>query len=242
MHRLCLTLLAALGGCAAAPAADDSRVLVYTNANGFVHASIPVGVAALRDLGEEHGFAVDATDDSLAFTPGRLAAYDAVVFLSTSGDVLGPAEEAAFQAYVEGGGGYVGVHAASDTEYHWPWYGRLVGAYFEQHPPVQPAAVEVVDPGHPATAGLPARWEREDEWYSFRDRPAGVDVLLRLDGASYEGGTMGDDHPIAWAHAVGRGRALYTAMGHTSGSYADPLFRGHLAGAVCWAARARCAR
>ncbi len=99
-----------------------------------------------------------------------------------------------------------------------------------------------IDPDHPATAGLPPEWEREDEWYSFNAHPQNVDVILRLDDASYEGGTMGDDHPIAWAHSVGQGRSIYTGTGHTSESYTDPLFRGHLAGAVCWAARIDCVR
>lgn len=217
-------------------------VWVYTNANGYVHASIPDGVAALRELGDAHGFAVRATDDSLAFTPDGLAAAAAVVFLSTTGDVLGPAGEAALQAYVEGGGGWVGVHAAADTEYDWPWYGRLVGAYFASHPAIQEAALDRVSVLHPATRGVPARWVRTDEWYSFRALPVGVDVLLRIDESTYEGGGMGLDHPVAWAHAVGQGRAVYTALGHTSGSYAEPAFRAHLAGAVCWAARLPCAR
>ena len=238
-----LTALALLlGGCATTALPDTARVLVYTNANGYVHASIPDGVAALTELGTSYGFTVEATDDSLAFTPERLATYAAVVFLSTSGDVLGPAQEAAFEAYVEGGGGYVGVHAASDTEYEWSGYGQIVGAYFDNHPAIQEASLDVVDADHPATRDLPARWTRTDEWYSFRAAPTGVDVLLRLDESTYEGGTMGDDHPIAWTHAVGDGRAVYTALGHTAESYAEAAFRAHLAGAVCWAAALSCGR
>ena len=193
-----------------------------------------------RQIGAANGFAVDVTDDSLTFTPERLATYDAVVFLSTSGDVLGPDEEAAFQRYVEGGGGYVGVHAASDTEYDWPWYGRLAGAYFARHPDIQEAAVIVENDGHPATRPLPNPWTWTDEWYEFRARPTGVDVLLRVDESTYEGGEMGADHPLAWTHTVGRGRAIYTALGHRAEGYADPTFRDHLAGAICWAARLAC--
>ncbi|WP_420455983.1 ThuA domain-containing protein [Rubrivirga sp.] len=234
--------MAVLAGCAGGSPGATPRVLVYTNANGYVHASIPVGAAALGEIGERNGFAVDVTDDSLAFTPERLATYAAVVFLSTTGDVLSSAQEAAFEDYVEGGGGFVGVHAAADTEVDWPWYGRAVGAYFDNHPPTQQAAIDVVTADHPATRALPARWTRTDEWYSFREAPTGVTVLLRLDESSYDGGTMGADHPIAWAHAVGDGRALYTALGHTAESYAEPAFRGHLGGAVCWAGRLPCAR
>lgn len=242
MRFVAALLAVALGACAStAPSEDGPRVLVYTNANGWVHASIPVGVEALREIGAERGFAVDATDDSLAFTDERLAGYDAVVFLNTTGDVLGRGGEAALWAFVEGGGGFVGVHAAADTEYDWPWYRTLVGAHFESHPPTQPGTVVVDDPDHPATRGLPARWDRTDEWYAFDAPPTGVRVLLRLDTSTVEGETMGDDHPIAWAHTVGRGRSIYTAMGHTGESYAEPLFRGHLGGAVCWAAQGACA-
>lgn len=243
MHRLALCA-ALLAGCAGSgPEAGDgaARVLVYTNANGWVHQSIPAGVEALAEIGEGRGFEVVATDDSLAFRPDDLAEFAAVVFLSTSGDVLGPEQEAAFEAYVEGGGGYVGVHSASDTEYDWPWYGRLVGAYFESHPPVQEATLTVAEADHPATRALPETWVRTDEWYDFRSAPEGVTVLLRLDEATYEGGTMGADHPAAWAHPVGEGRAVYTALGHTTESYAEAAFRDHLGGAVCWAARLPCA-
>lgn len=215
-------------------------MLAFTKTAGFRHASIADGVAALREVGAARGFDVDATEDSLAFTADGLAPYAAVVFLNTTGDVLGPGGEAALRAYVEGGGGWVGVHAAADTEYDWPWFGRLVGARFESHPAVQEAALTVADADHPATRALPARWVRADEWYNFRSRPEGVRVLLRLDESTYEGGTMGPEHPAAWAHEVGAGRSVYTALGHTAETYAEPLFRAHLGGAVCWAARLDC--
>ena len=243
MRRLALAALVALSGCAStAPEPTAApRVLVFTKTAGYRHASIPDGVAALRALGAERGFAVEASEDSLAFTPERLSRYAAVVFLNTTGDVLGRGGEAAFEAYVEGGGGFVGVHAAADTEYDWPWYGRLVGAYFESHPAVQEAALAVADPDHPATRGLPEPWVRADEWYDYRAAPRDVRVLLRLDESTYEGGAMGGDHPIAWSHAVGEGRAVYTGLGHTSESYAETRFLDHLGGAVCWAARLPCA-
>ena len=240
VHRalaaLGLAVLAA--GCAGGRGEADRpfRVLVFSKTNGYRHASIPDGVAALREVGAAGGFTVDATEDSLRFRPDVLARYRVVVFLSTSGDVLGTEGEAAFQAFVRAGGGFVGVHAASTTEYEWPWYGGLVGARFADHPPFQPGTVVVTDAGHPATRGLPARWSRADEWYNFRARPAGVRVLLRADEATYDGGTMGADHPLAWAHVYDGGRAFYTALGHAPDAYADPAFRRHLAGAVRWAA------
>ncbi|MEM6782948.1 MAG: ThuA domain-containing protein [Bacteroidota bacterium] len=222
-----------------APPSDGAevfRVLVFSKTEGYRHASIADGIAALRDLGTAHGFAVDATEDASAFRDTTLATYAVVVFLSTTGEVLDAAAEAALQGFVQGGGGFVGIHAASDTEYDWPWYGALLGAYFDSHPEEQTATVVVPDTAHPSTADLPERWERFDEWYNFQAPPEGVRVLARLDASTYDGGTMGDDHPIAWCHEFDGGRAWYTAGGHTAESYAEPLFRAHLLGGIRWAA------
>ena len=247
MLRLALAL--ALAGCSSGPSAVDplqpgpDAVLVFTRTEGFRHASIEAGVAALRELASDRGLSVEHTEDPAAFSPARLDSFRAVVFLNTTGDVLDPEGEAALRAFVEGGGGWLGVHSASDTEYDWPWYGALVGAYFESHPEIQEAAVRVADADHPATHDLPATWVRTDEWYNFRALPSPtVRILLRLDESTYDGGTMGDDHPVAWAHAVGDGRAVYTALGHTAESYAEPLVLAHLDGALCWAARLTCDR
>jgi type 1 glutamine amidotransferase len=211
-------------------------VLVFTRTAGFRHDSIPAGVRALRELGAGNGFTVTDTAEATAFTAGNLDRYAAVVFLNTTGDVLDAAQQAAFEAYVRGGGGYVGVHAAADTEYGWPFYAELVGAYFARHPRVQRADVRVVDPGHPATAHLPATWTRTDEWYDYRAPPRGARVLATLDESSYAGGGMGADHPHAWCRAYAGGRSFYTGGGHTAQAYAEPLFRDHLLGAVRYAA------
>ncbi len=235
-----LCLLAACGGPAAAPVPSASpsqplvRVLVFSRTTGFRHDSIPAGIAAIRNLG---GFSVDATEDPGAFQPENLRRYRVVVFLNTTGDVLDPAQQQAFEGYVRGGGGYVGVHAAADTEYDWPFYGELVGAWFRSHPAVQPARIVVEDHRHPSTAHLGATWSRADEWYNFRINPRPhVHVLLRLDESTYQGGSMGADHPIAWCHPVGAGRAFYTGLGHTVESYAEPAYRAHLLGAIRYAA------
>jgi hypothetical protein len=215
---------------------DALSVLVFSKTNGYRHASIPDGRAALRDLADEHGWQMTATEDSTVFRPDRLASFDVVVFLNTSGDVLGPKEQGVFRTFVEEGGGFVGVHAASDTEFDWPWYGRLVGAYFDGHPSVQEATVRV-EARTPSTRMLPASWTRRDEWYDFRSNPRdAVQVLLAVDESTYKGGKMGDDHPIAWRHSVGDGRSWYTAGGHTKSSYRSPLFRQHLLGGLRWAA------
>ncbi|MDT7847811.1 ThuA domain-containing protein [Streptomyces justiciae] len=232
---------AVLLGCVSGPAAsqggdDGKRVLVFSKTAGFRHDSIPEGIAAVRQLGEINGFTVDATEDAGAFTSGNLRRYDAVVFLSTTGDVLDAAQQTAFEGYIRHGGGYVGIHAAADTEYDWAFYGGLAGAYFQSHPAIQPATVTVEDRAHPATAGLARTWNRTDEWYNYRSNPREkAHVLASLDESSYTGGTMNGDHPIAWCQNYQGGRAFYTGGGHTKESYADPLFRQHLAGGIRYA-------
>jgi uncharacterized protein len=207
-------------------------VLVFSRTTGFRHASIPAGVQTMRELHPE----VEATEDPAALE--SLAGVAAVVFLNTNGDVLTDAGRAALERYVRGGGGFLGVHSAAATEYGWPFYRDLVGAWFDKHPAVQPATITVSDPDHPATAHLPAAWARVDEWYDFRSRPD-ARVLLRVDESTYEGGGMGADHPIAWCHERLGGRAFYTALGHTIESYAEPGFRQHLSNALGWVTRER---
>ena len=222
-------------------AAAGDRLLVFSKAAGYAHESRAVGIEAIRGLGARNGFAVEATESTAPFTSRRLARYAAVVFLSTTGDVLGSREQKALRRYVRRGGGFVGVHSAADTEHGWPWYGTLLGARFLTHPRIQPGTVRVVDRSHPSTRRLPAVWPRTDEWYDYASNPRerGVRVLATLDETTYTGGRMGADHPIAWCRAVGRGRSWYTGGGHTSESYAEPLFRSHLLGGIRWAARRR---
>ncbi|MBY8874064.1 ThuA domain-containing protein [Micromonospora sp. PLK6-60] len=223
----------------AAQAAEAFSVLIFSKTAGFRHDSIPTGIAAIQKLGADNGFTVDTTEDGAAFTDANLAKYRAVIWLSTTGDVLDADQQAAFERYIKAGGGYVGIHAASDTEYSWPWYGDLVGAWFANHPANQQATVKVEDPAHPSTAHLPERWSRFDEWYNFRTNPrAKVHVLSSLDETSYTpgAGAMGHDHPIAWCQDFDGGRAWYTGGGHTRESYAEPEFLTHLLGGIRTAA------
>ncbi|MEY7981492.1 ThuA domain-containing protein, partial [Streptomyces pilosus] len=193
----------------------------------------PAAAAALRGLGV---FDVDATEDP-AVLERPLDRYAAVVFLSTSGEVLTPAGRERLAAYVDGGGGFAGVHAAACTEYAWPYYGELLGARFDRHPALQPGRAVVEDRGHPATRHLPAVWEFTDEWYDFRTSPRpAVRGLASADESSYAGGGMGSDHPLAWCREQGAGRVFYTALGHAADAYADPAFRAHLRGGIGWAA------
>ncbi|HEY4326693.1 MAG TPA: ThuA domain-containing protein [Mucilaginibacter sp.] len=219
-------------------AAKTPRILVFSKTLGWHHSCIPFGIAALQKLGKENGFDVDTTTNAEAFTDDNLKNYDAVVFNCTTGNVLNAVQQAAFERYIQAGGGFAGVHSAADTEYDWPWYGRLVGAYFSSHPNnsnIRTATVDVVDHENPITAKLPARWERTDEWYNYRSISTDLHVLAYLDESTYTGGTNGSNHPITWYHAFDGGRAFYTGCGHTDESYSDPLFLGQLLGGLRYA-------
>ncbi|MEV0895176.1 ThuA domain-containing protein [Actinoplanes sp. NPDC049802] len=234
-----LTTLACTTAATPAAAADPAYdVLVFSKTAGFRHDSIAAGVQAIRDLGAANNFTVTATEDAAAFTGANLARFETVVFLNTTGDVLDAGQQSAFEAYVRGGGGYTGVHAAADTEYDWPFYGQLVGAYFASHPAVQQATVKVEDRAHAATAHLPQTWPRTDEWYDYRTNARDTaHVLATLDEASYSGGRMGADHPHAWCKTVDAGRSFYTGGGHTQSAYSEPAFRAHLLGGLRYTAR-----
>jgi type 1 glutamine amidotransferase len=220
--------------CSVGNARAGTRVLVFSKTAGFRHASIPNGIAAVKALGASHNFAVDATEDAAAFADSTLRRYSAVIFMMTTGDVLDSAQQASFQRYIHGGGGYLGVHSATDTEYDWPWYGQLVGAYFKRHPAIQQATLNVVDRKHPSTKCLPAVWTRTDEWYDFKAPPADAHILMTLDEKSYQNGSMGAFHPVAWYHTFDGGRAYYTELGHTPESYTDPAYLNHLMGGILW--------
>lgn len=212
------------------------KVLVFSRTTGFRHSSIPTGIQAMHKLGGEHHFAVDATEETALFTDEGLRDFQVVIFLNTTGDVLDDVQQQALVRFIQQGKGFVGIHSASDTEYDWPWYGKLVGAYFASHPRIQQAQVEVVDRKHRATSFLPNPWPRRDEWYNFKQAPTGVQVLLKLDTDSYEGSTLTGNHPAAWYHTYDGGRAFYTAGGHTQEAYSEPLFLRHLLGGIQWAA------
>ena len=215
------------------------KLLVFSKTAAFRHASIKDGKIALQKLAAEHNFAIDFSEDSTVFSDANLSQYNAVVFLLTTGNILDDTQKAAFERYIRAGGGYVGIHSASDTEYNWSWYGGLVGAYNNQlnkHSRVTQATIHVVDHTNPSTSMLPALWVRTDEWYNFATNPRGrVHVLMTVDEKTYIGGTMGANHPIAWYHEYDGGRAWYTALGHTSESYYEPLFLAHLWGGITYA-------
>ena len=210
-------------------------VLVFYKTAGFVHSSIPNGIAAIQKLGKENHFAVDTTTDSLTISDANLNQYKVIVFLSTTGKVLGTVQETALQNFIHKGGGFVGIHAAADCEYNWPWYGKLVGAYFKSHPKQQNAKLLVVNKDHISTRHLPDVWERWDEWYNYKDLNPDVTVLIKIDETSYTGGENNGNHPMAWYHDYEGGKAFYTEMGHTKESFTDPLYLQHILGGIKWA-------
>nr|WP_068890464.1 ThuA domain-containing protein [Pedobacter panaciterrae] len=232
-----LSLILIMFSAVSASAKKNPRILVFCKTAGFHHDAIKVGTTAIFKLGAENNFDVDTTTNSEKFTAANLKNYKAVVFLNTTGDVLNDTQQAVFEKYIQGGGNFVGVHAATDTEYDWPWYGKLVGAYFVSHPNQQEATLNVVNRNHISTKHLPEVWKRKDEWYNFKWVADGLNVLIYIDEKSYDAGNgkMGDKHPMAWYHEYDGGRAFYTELGHTDESYSDPLYLQHLLGGIKYA-------
>jgi type 1 glutamine amidotransferase len=226
-----------------AAAQENFQVLVFSKTAGFRHGSISDGIALIQALGTANDFGVDTTENASAFTVANLAQYAVVVWLSTTGDVLDASQQAAFETYIASGGAWVGVHSATDTEYGWPWYGQLIGgdAWFQSHPAIQTATLDVEDQSHLSTAHYPSSLSFVDEWYNFQNNPRpSVNVLVTIDESTYApgGGAMGSDHPISWYHHFAGGRAWYTAMGHRTETYQDAGFQQHLLGGILWAAGA----
>lgn len=213
----------------------QARILVFTKTAGFHHPSIAAGKMAIMKLGRENHFLVDTTSDSTKINEVNLKRYNALVFLNTTGYMLNTAEQVDLQRYIQAGGGFAGIHAATDAEYDWRWYGRMIGAYFNEHPEIQPAVLKVVDKSHISTKMLPTEWKRTDEWYNFRDIAKDLHVLITIDEKSYKGGTNGDMHPMAWYHNFEGGRVWYTELGHTPESYSEKLFLQHLLGGIQYA-------
>jgi len=219
-----------------------ANILIFSKTAGFRHTSIPNGISAIQAIASSRGWTTSATENAMLFTQaGYLAGFDVVVFLSTTGDFLNNSQQTAFENYIRGGGGFVGIHGASNGETTWPWYEGLVGTEFLNHPSgtnqFQTASMSVEEPSHPSANGLPNPWERLEEWYNFEYNPEtvnGVNVVLKVDESTYIGGQMGSNHPIAWYREYDGGRSYYTALGHHAETYSDSLFRNHLEGAIEW--------
>jgi len=216
----------------------EKKVLVFSKTEGYRHASIATGKQALIDMGSREGFSVDTTEDASWFTEDKLSQYSAVVFLNTTQDVLNYQQQSIFERYIQAGGGFVGIHAAADTEYEWPWYGKLVGGYFESHPNnpnVLEGTCNVIDHNHIASESLPETFSKVDEFYNYKNINPDINVLITIDENTYQGGTNGDFHPMTWYHEYDGGRAFYTGFGHTEETYSEPEFLKIISGGIAYA-------
>jgi type 1 glutamine amidotransferase len=235
-------------------------LLVFSKTTGYRHTSIPAGIAAFHRLAAQSTsprLTITATEDTTIFTADGLSTFKAIVLLQTSGDFLSPTQMLALHDFVRGGGGVVGVHCASTGMPSDPWYGRMIGAVFTDHPDPQAGLVRVEDKEHAIIKGTVGKgkgdwvhagddvggttlWKWFDEWYNFAENPRSigeVHVLLSVDETSFEGGKHGEDHPIAWCQEFEGGRTFYTALGHFGEAYEDEAFLGQLYNAVLWTSR-----
>ncbi len=207
------------------------NLLVFSKTAAFRHQSIDAGKIALAKMAKEKNVDISFSEDSKQFNELNLKKFNAVIFLNTTGDILNNEQQNAFERYIQAGGGYVGIHAATDTEYEWPWYNQLAGAWFLDHP-MTPSNIQkgkfYVSKRNEFTAGMPDEFERTDEFYSFKDISSKINVVVKIDEKSYIGGKNGADHPISWYQEFDGGRSFYTAMGHTDETFSEALFLNHL--------------
>jgi len=233
VKKICLIIVASLFFANCTIDGQTKRVLVFSKTTGYRHESIETGVKAIKTLGVTHAFDVDATEDVTYFNSDSLKKYNAIIFLNTTEDIFNKKQEESFKKYIQAGGGFVGIHAAADTEYKWPWYGKLVGAYFESHPPgLHQANIHIKDTTHLSTKSLPKVWSHNDEWYNYKTISPDIKILANLDETSYTGGTNGKNHPISWYQEYDGGKMFYTGLGHPKEAYKDANFLAHLLGGI----------
>jgi type 1 glutamine amidotransferase len=243
---LTLGILLGLSFSAQGQAIDQFKVMVFSKTDGFHHESINEGVTALRALAQRHQFALDWHEDAGRFNDRSLEQYHVIIFLNTTGNILDDDQQAAMERFIRSGKGFVGIHSASDTEYEWEWYTKMVGRTFHIHPANQTAELVVLDRKFPGVERMPDRFLWTDEWYEFgAERIKGLNYILAVDEKTYDpkadwgrvkGTGMGDFHPISWYHNYDGGRAFYTALGHIPATFSDPLFMEHIFGGIYWAA------
>ena len=215
-------------------AQKSTTVVIFSKTEGYRHQSIEAGIASIKKLGEENHFLVIATENA-----DELISYvkkcEVVVFLNTTENIFNEEQQKVFKKFITNGGGFVGIHSATDTEYDWPWYGKMIGAYFESHTDKQEATINIVNIQHAATNFLSSHWKKFDEWYNFKNISSHINVLMTLDETTYSGGLNGENHPISWFHEFEGGRIFYTGLGHTKESYSDEMFLKHILGGIFYA-------
>ena len=211
--------------------AKNINVLVYTKANGYKHQSRLDGIKMFRNLAHNYHFQTDFTEDSTKFNDENLSRYDVIVFLNTSGNVLGESGKAAFKKFINNGGGFLGIHSAADTENQWDWYNGLIGYKEYGTSSSKLATVSVVDRNNPSTKNLPEKWSCENEWLTWKkDNSSDIDLLLSI--KSVDGN---DFNPVTWCHKYDGGRAWYTSIGHLPENFIEKNFQQHILGGLIWA-------
>ncbi len=229
-----------------AAAQKQFKVLLVTTTKGWHHESVHAGVLALQQLGARHFFDVVLWEDPNGFTDKYLEQFKAVVFLNTTGDIFDENQQKVLERFIQGGKGFVGIHSASDTEYEWPWYTKMVGRMFHIHPTIQTAKLKVLDPKFPGLQGFADDKQWTEELYEFGpEKTTGLNYILSVDETTYnpkvdwgrvKGEGMGKLHPLAWYHNYDGGRAFYTALGHLPTNFSEPAFQNHLLAGIFWAA------
>jgi len=230
-----------------------AKVLLCTYTDGFRHDSIPTAIAELQKWAPYWNMSIDATEDQGKYTVANLAQYDALLFVHTTGNLFSTAGQAAFVDYINKGGNFAAIHAASAgyLDKAWaPWTNTL-GATFDHHPARQNATF-VKEMSHPATDLQPDRWLIEEEVYSFTTDPRklGAKLLWSVDPTSYKESSvvaaMGTPHPIAWVqdYAAGAvpsaagagiaGRSFYSSLGHLNETWQNATFMHHVMNGLTW--------
>jgi uncharacterized protein len=234
----------------AATAQKQFKALIVTTTRGWHHESLHAGVLALQDLGRKNFFDAVLWEDPNGFTDQFLSQFQVVIFLNTTGDIFDSAQQKVMERFIQSGKGYVGIHSATDTEYDWDWYNKLVGRMFHIHPTIQTARLIVADTTFPGLQGFANNKLWTDEWYEFGpEKVNDLHYILAIDESSYnpkadwgargKGVGMGKFHPLAWYHNFDGGRAFYTELGHMPTDFSDPIFLNHLYAGIFWAATGR---
>jgi type 1 glutamine amidotransferase len=224
-------------------------VLLFTKTSEWHHESINAGVTAIQKLADIHFFYLEWHEDAKRINDENLKKFDVIIFLNTTGDILNEEQQKAMEKFIQSGKGFVGIHAAADTEYDWEWYTKLVGRMFHVHPAIQTAQITVLDQNFPGLERMPKKRWWTDEWYQFgEEKVDGLNYLITVDEKTFDptvdwgakkGSGMGDFHPLAWYHEYDGGRSFYTALGHQPSKYSDELFLEHIYGGIYWAAKGR---